>query len=270
MEKDKWWGSRDATTAALPSSRDSAQPGTRHLRSHLLPSQGSSAAHLFKSVLDCTAAMFSRFINAIDQQIAQEQSRSYQSSRSPAGNKEGGSAVRSSSRLRPETRGSSSKTGTTTPAGSTEKDRDPSEFEADLDTSAPTSSLGTPTRGSTPVQPEAVTDDPLGAVKDKEKDEANKGKDEKAEGDGKLAAPNASSDKSTGNVGGRGRTASLSTAAWAADPKLPAEVRQKLRKLDKIEGRYNGKQPLLLTSTISMSNWLGNRFTAHIQDRIRT
>ncbi|TGZ83670.1 hypothetical protein EX30DRAFT_88653 [Ascodesmis nigricans] len=192
--------------------------------------------------------MFSRLINAIDSQIAQEQSKSYQSSRPSAGNN-----TRSASRLRPDPRASSNKTGSTTTAGAGAKEKDPAEFESDLDTSAPASSIGTPTRGGTPAPSEAVTDDPLGALKEKDNDDnekdKEKDKDSKGEGDEKPAATNTAPEKPAGTTS-RARTGSLSTAALAQDPNLPAEVRQKLRKLDKIEGRYNGMFPKILYSAI--------------------
>lgn len=89
-----------------------------------------------------------------------------------------------------------------------EIEKDPSEFE-DSDV-APSPSPGT----RTPVQLENVTEDPLGAVG----------------GPAELKKP--PSPPPAGS--------SMSTTSLAANMDLPTEVRVKLRKLEKIEGKYAG------------------------------
>jgi hypothetical protein len=160
--------------------------------------------------------MFARIKGAIDSQIAAEQAKLRTQRGSPAGTP--GGLSRSSSRAR-----------NGTPSGN-EVQKDPAEFE-DSDVTTPSIS-GTPARVGTPVQGEAVTTDPLGAtglVADdgKEKDDKEKPADAGAGAGEKAAATQATSTNKP-------------AASLASNPDLPTEVRVKLRKLEKIEGKYAG------------------------------
>lgn len=88
-------------------------------------------------------------------------------------------------------------------------------------------------RAGTPVLSEAVTDDPLGAMGG-----GAGGGDEAKEKDVKDKPPATATDAPN-------KTAALakpapSTGSLASNPDLPTEVRVKLRKLEKIEGKYAG------------------------------
>ncbi|KAA8899010.1 hypothetical protein FN846DRAFT_190331 [Sphaerosporella brunnea] len=159
--------------------------------------------------------MFARLKGAIDSQIAAEQAKVRVQRPSQAGTPRGLS--RSSSRVR---NGTPSKN---------EVEKDPAEFEdSDVATS---STVGTPARVGTPVQAEVVTSDPLGASgggvddgKDKEKDQSEKPAD---------AAEKPAEKPVTTTAAPANKLSSL-----ASNPDLPTEVRVKLRKLEKMEGKY--------------------------------
>jgi hypothetical protein len=160
--------------------------------------------------------MFARIKGAIDSQIAAEQAKLRTQRGSPASTP--GGLSRSSSRAR---NGASP---------SNEVQKDPAEFE-DSDAATPSTS-GTPARVGTPVQGEAVTADPLGATgvvaddgKEKEKDDKEKPVDA---GVGEKAAVTPAT------------STNRPAASLASTPDLPTEVRVKLRKLEKIEGKYAG------------------------------
>ena len=128
-------------------------------------------------------------------------------------------------------------------------EKDPSEFEDSDLASTPASGTpitsGTPVRSGTPIPSEAVTDDPLGALGA----EGPAGTaDDKGSGstDGPAAAAAAAAQK--------GSTNRLSVAGvLASNPDLSTEVKVKLRKLEKMEGRYSGglaPPPLLKLTSI--------------------
>jgi len=155
--------------------------------------------------------MLARIRGAIDSQIAAEQAKARATSSSPSASR----PSRSSSRAR-----NIPKPG--------EVEKDPSEFE-ESDVSTTLNAGGTPARAGTPVQSEAVTDDPLGAPGSGGGDEAKEAKDKPtaaaADAPNKSAVP--------------AKPAS-SAGSFASNPDLPTEVRVKLRKLEKLEGKYVG------------------------------
>lgn len=147
--------------------------------------------------------MFTRIKGVIDSQIAAEQARTRASQSS--------TTSRSNSRARPGSRN--------TAAARTDEKKDPSEFEADSDGTTP--SIGTPARSGTPVQPESLTDDPLGALGQDSKD--------------------AGTDSKTAEKTAPLRRSASTSSSLANNQDLPPEVRVKLRKLEKIEGKHTGK-----------------------------
>lgn len=159
---------------------------------------------------------FESHIGDIDSQLQQEartRTSAIRRSNSPANN-------RSPSRARTAS----------TSALSREKElRDPSEFENESDGST---LAGTPPRIGTPIQGEAVTEDPLGAV---------------GGGVGGVGGAVNTEKKDTPRV--REKTpesrpatpaGGSSLGASSSNMDLPTDVRVKLRKLEKIEAKHGG------------------------------
>jgi hypothetical protein len=107
------------------------------------------------------------------------------------------------------------------------REKDPSEFENESDASSVTTLI--PSRVGTPIQGEAVTEDPLRAVATgKENDRPTGGGGGVGGGVGeKKEAPARSASPAPG-------------ASSSSNMELPTDVRVKLRKLEKIESRHNG------------------------------
>lgn len=160
--------------------------------------------------------MFTRIKGVIDSQIAAEQARTRASQSS--------TASRSNSRARPGSRN--------TAAARTDEKKDPSEFEADSDATTPSSE--TPARSGTPIQPESLTDDPLGALAQDSKD---------------VGADSRPTEKTTPL-----RRSASTSSSLASNQDLPPEVRVKLRKLEKIEGKHTGKPYLAEASLACAGN----------------
>ena len=164
----------------------------------------------FKSVLE----------SHIDSQIQQEQART----RNLPSRRTGSPARRSNSRAT---------------ATATGKEKDPSEFENESDGSSVTTLI--PSRVGTPMQGEAVSGDPLGAVAGNSEPSGKENE--------KSSSGGASGAGGSGGRNGEKRDVLSRSASPAPGPSssssqsnvdLPTDVRVKLRKLEKIEGKHNG------------------------------
>ncbi|KAG0638785.1 hypothetical protein HOY80DRAFT_1137250 [Tuber brumale] len=172
--------------------------------------------------------MFSRLKGVleshIDSQIQQEQART----RNLPSRRSGSPAQRADSRAR------------TTTAG---KEKDPSEFENESDGSSVTTLI--PSRVGTPIHGEVVSGDPLGAVGGKS--EPSGKENEKSSGGASGAGGGGSGGGRKNDVPSRGASPApgpLSSSSSSSSPSssnvdLPTDVRVKLRKLEKIEGKHN-------------------------------
>ncbi|KAI5778948.1 hypothetical protein EDC01DRAFT_622206 [Geopyxis carbonaria] len=161
--------------------------------------------------------MFSRIKGVIDSQIAAEQARTRNAQTRSSPSNSSSNVSRSSSRAQARSASRS------TAPPEAQKEKDPSEFENDSDIA--TTIPGTPKRSSTPIPPEKVTDDPLGALGSDDSNGTIGGNKENTE----MPIQNATTKESH-------RSSTVSSVGLNTD--FPPEVRVKLRKLEKLEGRY--------------------------------
>ena len=156
----------------------------------------------------------------IDSQIQQEQART----RNLPSRRAASPAQRSNSRAR---------------ATATGKEKDPSEFENESDGSSVTTLI--PSRVGTPMQGEAVLGDPLGAVGGNSEPS---GKENEKGSSGAASGAGGSGGRNGEKRDALSRSASPapgpSSSSSSSNMDLPTDVRVKLRKLEKLEGKHSG------------------------------
>ncbi|CUS07786.1 unnamed protein product [Tuber aestivum] len=169
--------------------------------------------------------MFARFKGVleshIDSQIQQEQART----RNLPSRRSGSPAQRLASRAR------------TTAAG---KEKDPSEFENESDGSSVTTLI--PSRVGTPTPGEAVPENPLGGGSEpsgKENGESSSGCAGGAGGSGSGNGEKKDVPSRTASPAPGPSSSSSSSSSLSSNVDLPVDVKAKLRKLEKIEGKHN-------------------------------